>query len=540
METLTQYLRRILPPADPAASDDLLLSAFVNTKDAEAFASLVQRHAPMVWATCRRVLDGSADAEDAFQATFLVLAKKADTVRPRRMLAGWLHGVSVNVAMKVRTHTMRRSKREKSLAEWDAPDSHRAAIHPDDLKRLDAAIAKLPGYLRDPIVLCELEGCTRKDAAKTLGIPEGTVASRVARAKQRLAKSLGAPALLATAWSAVIPPVQASEHLISQTTEAAVGLSVAAPAAASAVALAQEVLLDMFIRKLKILAVLAVGSVAIAIGASNGWEPAAKADTPKQQPSSFQPAPGTLRVLRPTDDVNFQLLQSQAVRKDLGLNEKDAVLIGDAFAKAEALWREKAKTNAAFNQAGIVVNNVIAAVPAQWAPAAPAAPPPAGALPAAAPIAAVGFPLIPENTTVSVSMGEKTYSEIFGEQSEFSKMLKPILTEKSIHRLRQLELTSKGASAFTNRRVVRYLSLTEEQEDAIELIIKKWNLDSRQFSTKLKELRDFQDQSLDVCVKTLSAEQKQKWELLVGKPIPTFDLLNFDKGNTPSGIIFSR
>ena len=117
--------------------------------------------------------------------------------------------------------------------------------------------------------------------------------------------------------------------------------------------------------------------------------------------------------------------------------------------------------------------------------------------------------------------------------------MKAILNARQIHRLRQLELASKGPSAFINRRVVRYLSLTEEQEDAIEEVMNKWKADSRRLIFKPKEQGELQDIALTTCVKLLSTEQKTKWDQLVGKSIPSFDLLSGPPAQTVSGITFT-
>jgi RNA polymerase sigma factor (sigma-70 family) len=171
-------------------SDGQLLDLFVNKRDQEAFAAVVRRHGPMVLAVCRRILRNPADADDACQAAFLVLARKASTLAARELLANWLYGVAFNTARKLRQSNLRRAVRETQLPETldpgvDTPDS-RAEL----LAILDEELSRLPDRYRLPIVLCELQGVTRKEAAKLLGCPEGTVAGRLARARDLLARRL--------------------------------------------------------------------------------------------------------------------------------------------------------------------------------------------------------------------------------------------------------------------------------------------------------------------------------------------------------------
>ena len=173
-----------------AEGDDAdLLRAYARERDADAFAALVRRHGGRVWATCRRVAGDPHAAEDAFQATFLVLARRAAVLDPAIPVGGWLHAVAVNVSVRARTAADRRKRRE--VAEVDAaaptppgPPDERA------LAALDEEIERLPAKLRDAVVLCELDGLSRKDAAARLGVPEGTLSSRLAAARKRLAERL--------------------------------------------------------------------------------------------------------------------------------------------------------------------------------------------------------------------------------------------------------------------------------------------------------------------------------------------------------------
>ena len=170
-------------------TDGELLTRFLNRRDEDAFAALVGRHAPMVWGVCRRLIHNPHDAEDAFQATFLVLVQKAATVVPREMVANWLHGVAQQTAVRLRSTAAKRGWREMQMNELPEPAVSDARDE-ELLSRLDEELRRLPERFRALIVLCDLEGQTRGEAARQLGCPEGTVASGLVRARERLAKRL--------------------------------------------------------------------------------------------------------------------------------------------------------------------------------------------------------------------------------------------------------------------------------------------------------------------------------------------------------------
>ena len=184
--TTIRYLCGI-GPNDAGSSDAALLGRFVDRRDEAAFALLVRRHGGMVYGVCRRLLPTDQDAEDAFQATFLVLAEKARTFAPRDAVGNWLYGVARRAALLARRSIARRRGRMTELTELPAPA-------PDPLAELRAAldveVSRLTDVLRTVIVLCDLEGRTRKEAASILGWPEGTVAGRLAQARRLLAKRL--------------------------------------------------------------------------------------------------------------------------------------------------------------------------------------------------------------------------------------------------------------------------------------------------------------------------------------------------------------
>ena len=173
-----------------AAPDSELLRRFVRSGDADAFAELLSRHAGLVWGVCRRTLPQEADCEDAFQATFLALARNARSIDPVRPLGAWLHAVAVRVARRALGRTLRLRTGDLP-AECVAPADFAGDVAVRDLFRaVDEEIARLPATLRVPVVLCCLEGRARDEAAEALGCSVLAVKSRLERARQLLRESL--------------------------------------------------------------------------------------------------------------------------------------------------------------------------------------------------------------------------------------------------------------------------------------------------------------------------------------------------------------
>ncbi|HEY7426195.1 MAG TPA: sigma-70 family RNA polymerase sigma factor [Gemmataceae bacterium] len=184
-----QHLRRVLLQDDTGLTDGQLLACFIEGRDEVAFAALVKRYGRLVWNVCRRLLD-QHDAEDAFQATFLVLVHKAASIRRREMLASWLYEVAHKTALQARRAMARRRAREKQVVNMPEPAVVERDLWHDLQPLLDQKLSLLPDKYRVVILLSDLEGKTRKDVARQLGLPEGTVASRLTRARAMLAKRL--------------------------------------------------------------------------------------------------------------------------------------------------------------------------------------------------------------------------------------------------------------------------------------------------------------------------------------------------------------
>lgn len=193
-----------------ALSDGQLLDWFVHQREEAAFAALVRRHGPMVLGVCRRVLRNSHDAEDAFQATFLVLSEKAARLRQPELLANWLYGVAYRTALHARQRASRRSEREREAATLSS-SSDDAEMEARELRRvLDEELQGLPEKYRAPLVLCYLQGMTNEEAARLLGWPSGSMSYRLARGRELLRERMEARM---AGLSILLPGVWLAEHL---------------------------------------------------------------------------------------------------------------------------------------------------------------------------------------------------------------------------------------------------------------------------------------------------------------------------------------
>jgi RNA polymerase sigma factor (sigma-70 family) len=282
MNEIVRHLRAAALRQDGAGmTDGQLLGRFIEQWDENAVAALVRRHAPMVWGVCRRVLGNPHDAEDAFQATFLVLVRKAASVRQREQVGNWLYGVANQTALKARALRAKRRTRERQVA--DMPNIE--APHQDESRDLqtflDQELSRLPDKYRVAIVLCDLEGKTRKETARQLGLPEGTLAGRLTRGRTLLAKrlaqrgiALSGGALAAALSQGAAPacvPAAVMISTIRAATLVAAGQAAAGLVSARVVALTEGVLKAMLLTKLKTgTAVLVLGMVTL-MGALVAW-----------------------------------------------------------------------------------------------------------------------------------------------------------------------------------------------------------------------------------------------------------------------------
>jgi RND family efflux transporter MFP subunit len=305
--SILSWIRRVTAEVG-GASDAQLLGRFVATRDEAAFELLLWRHARLVFEVCLRVLNDQHDAEDAFQATFLALARHAGRIARREAIAGWLHKVAYRVALTVRGQRTGRDAREKLTDAAENLSVSPAAEAPSEnreLRRiLDQEIRRLPECFRAAVVLCYLEDKSVDEAAILLGCPRGTVASRLARARKHLRIRLAARGLALPAGLAMVSCANAARHFtLIPTVTAAASRYVAESAATDGAlspritALTEEVLRAMVPHKLKtglviLMAFLGIllagGGLAVGIRANAG----PRAETPTTEKAANEQAPG--------------------------------------------------------------------------------------------------------------------------------------------------------------------------------------------------------------------------------------------------------
>jgi RNA polymerase sigma factor (sigma-70 family) len=267
-------------------SDRQLVERALGQRDVAALQALVHRHGAMVYRVCWRVLRHTQDAEDAFQATFLVLAQKLRTVRKHASLASWLHGVAHRISVKSRDQAAARHRRE-------ARSSSSGTMQPDDitskelLSILDAELSRLPDKWRLPLVLCYLESQTQEEAAKRLAWSKSTLRSRLDEARSALARRLSERGItMPTALSAVllsdcVASATPAPELVAKAVEAVA--DVATVASATVAALAEGAIRAMFVAKLKTIVVVLVAAVLVGSGLGTVLLPALQARSTEER-----------------------------------------------------------------------------------------------------------------------------------------------------------------------------------------------------------------------------------------------------------------
>jgi RNA polymerase sigma factor (sigma-70 family) len=317
--------------AAAAVSDAELLERFRTTRDEAAFELLVRRHAPLVYGVCRRTLRHAQDAEDAFQATFLALVRRAGTIESGASLASWLYKVALRSALRVRDRSARRAGVERPLADLevagDGPDPVAESAWRELRPVLDAEVQRLPEKYRAAFVLCCLQGKTNEEAAAELGCPKGTVLSRLSRARERLRDRLAcrglldaAEAVTTTLADKAAPLASVAPVLINATIQAGLLLALKDLVAAGDLAAGTEAASSTGGRFLRPRTAYAVAVVTVLLGVGTGVavsfhrqaqpvsSPLHRVQAPKAGPATASPfglktpgecSPPTLTLLPP-------------------------------------------------------------------------------------------------------------------------------------------------------------------------------------------------------------------------------------------------
>jgi RNA polymerase sigma factor (sigma-70 family) len=310
LTSILQHLQQLVgPPDDRRLSDAELLQRFRTNRDETAFRLLMERHGRMVLSVCSRVLRQRQDAEDAFQAAFLILARNAASIRKGTALGSWLYGVAYRTALKARRQMSRRQKHEKRAGKAAQTDPDLNLAWQELQAVLTEEVGRLPEKYRAPFVLCCLEGASKSEAAHQLGWKEGTVSGRLAEARKRLQQRLTrrgltlSAALCAGAWeanaAAAVPAV-----LLRTTSKAALGIAAGQTAtgvvSAPVAALVEGVTRTMFLSKAKLAGILLLAAgVAAGVGSrlhrvfatpAAGEQPASAPTSKAAKPSAEKPA----------------------------------------------------------------------------------------------------------------------------------------------------------------------------------------------------------------------------------------------------------
>lgn len=266
-------------------SDGELLTCFANGGDATALGALVRRHASMVWGVCRRHLAHQQDVEDAFQATFLVLVRKAASVSPPDAVGKWLHGVARMTALRARNAIAKKARREQQVDLL--PEPPLAPTHDTDLRPvIDVELALLPEKYRVVVELCDLQSLSRSHAAQKLGLPEGTIASRLTRARALLGKRLIRRGIR-TAGGAVT--VCVPTPLMASTIHLASMAQMAGVVPATVTHLTNKVLFTMTMKKIATAVSLPLVVLAVSLGGLAMAQPNSKGEKAKTAEASKTP-----------------------------------------------------------------------------------------------------------------------------------------------------------------------------------------------------------------------------------------------------------
>jgi RNA polymerase sigma factor (sigma-70 family) len=453
--TFSRHLRRAILLSDRnGLSDSRLMETFRADGDEAAFEMLVKRHGPMVLGVCRRVIGNLHDAEDAFQAVFLVLAKKAASIAHCDLIGNWLYGTAYRTALQARSRLSRRRARELQVKDMPQPAvSPECELH--ELHQvLDLELSKLNDKYRVPIVLCELEGRSRRDVARLLKIPEGTLSSRLATARRHLARRLARHGLtmsagvLAAALSQQTASACVRTGLVTLSAKVAgltaAGQPVAGILSAQALGLSQGALKTMLLNKLKVISLVCLGIVAGGFGAGLGV-PRLMADPAVSPAQSDHPAQQAEPGRPPADQepLDGALLLEQQIQKHLQLSPNQINKLQTISRDVDAKTEGKRKQIDSIQKRIEVLQKQIAEL----------------------------------QTSINDEHAQigQVRDNIEGERKQaVGKAAPKILSARSVHRLREIQRQQRGLHALLqDPKVQRMLKIDDEQVRKIEEIVKK-------------------------------------------------------------------
>jgi RNA polymerase sigma factor (sigma-70 family) len=322
VDRVVQHLRRMLHGADGAVLPDAeLLRCFAVARTEDAFALLLERHGPMILGVCRRILQNSADADDAFQATFFVLARQARRIRKPDSLAAWLHGIALRLALNMKRKAGKRREHEQHAT----PAGQQTATDPawcELLAGLDEELQRLPAANRQPLLLCYLQGLTQQEAARQLGWPRGTLKRRLERGRELLKARLTrrgltlSAALLATVPAANVLALPVPVSLAGATVATACRFAAGGVVGGKAAALAHGVIKTMFLTRLgrltAVLLLVIIGSGVVVVAYSGARPPEQPAQPVAQPDAAPANAQAPLQPGKDTDETTVHRFEALA------------------------------------------------------------------------------------------------------------------------------------------------------------------------------------------------------------------------------------
>jgi RNA polymerase sigma factor (sigma-70 family) len=324
LDVVLRHVRKLVDPPIAEQSDGQLLDRFVHRRDESAFDALLSRHGPLVLGVCRRLLVDEADAADAFQATFLVLIRRARSVRRSAALGSWLYGVAYRVALKMRRAAARRRTHEAEAASM-SPATSKHDVTTDDLRTaVDRELSQLPEKYRAALVACYLQGRTHAEAAEHLGWPRGSFAKRLTRGLKLLRGRLMRRGVVLTAagLSAIVSgEASAVPPALARTTLQAALLAAAGRALTGAVSVhvlstVEGTMRDLLLTRFKTVAILALGLLLIGAGVASlgGAPPAPEVPAAEPEKPAAKPKPKLDADGDPLPDGAFARLGSLRLR----------------------------------------------------------------------------------------------------------------------------------------------------------------------------------------------------------------------------------